>query len=184
MPTISYRVIPRSGIHTSSVQWYNMIITMSNTEIGLLLQKICLPLNGQFTFLLCFRFIAQKHHSRFSVENFMKLFQIVFELHMSSYSGFYQNALWQKNAFKSCTWVWKLSVESLSRGSVLKCSSSMSNTLCLLVLVFFLLSLSPLDLSPLFPFLAVFVLSTTNSIHVKVPTPLFCVFSWGNFECF
>ena len=59
---------------------YNMIITMSNNEklshkqiMGPFWKKICLPLNHQFTFVLCFRFIAQKHHSRFSVENFMKL---------------------------------------------------------------------------------------------------------------
>ena len=57
---------------------------------------------------------------------------------MLSYSEFYQNAVWWKNAFKSCIWVWKPSVQSLSKGSVLKCSSSISNTLCLLVLVFFL----------------------------------------------
>ena len=56
-------------------------------------KKICLPLNHQFTFVLCFRFIAQNHYSRLSVKNFMKLSYIVFELNMLSYSEFYQNAV-------------------------------------------------------------------------------------------
>ena len=144
---------------------------------------MCLLWNSQFTFVLCFRFYC----TEVPFKIFYRSHEIIlntFELDMLSCSEFYQNAFWRKNESKSCTWVSKPSVQSLIKVSVLKRSSSIIDTLYLLVFVFFLLSLSPKDLSPLLPFVTLFVLSTWIRPRSRRPTPLFCVFSWGNFECF
>ena len=98
---------------------------------------------------------------------------------MLSYSEFYQNAVWWKNAFKSCFWVWKPSVQSLSKGSALKFSSSISNTLWLLVLVFFLLSSFFVPLGPFSSFS--FPRCVCTQHHKLDPcqgayTPLLCIF--------
>lgn len=65
--------------------------------------KIGLLWSSQYTFVICFRFIAQKHCNQCFVENFITVSEKNFELQGLSYLQFYQNVVFRENAFKNCT---------------------------------------------------------------------------------